>query len=61
MSPGRESVGSIRKGGVLLAYLSQTNLFEASHPCNLTELLRHIHTREAALPDFQRDAVTMSV
>ena len=44
-----------------MAYPSQANLFEGSHLCNLTELLRYIHTREATLPDFQRAAVTMSV
>jgi hypothetical protein len=44
-----------------MAYPPQTNLFDASHLCNLTELLRHIHKREAALLAIQRDAVTMSV
>src|SRR5687768_3308246 len=38
-------------------YPSTLHLFEASHLCDLTELLRHIHMRETALPDFQRDFV----
>jgi hypothetical protein len=40
-----------------MAYLSMTNLFEASNLSNLTVLLRQIHARELALPDFQRDFV----
>src|ERR671924_177107 len=35
----------------------RTSLFEASHLCQLTELLSHIHTGKTALVDFQRDFV----
>lgn len=35
----------------------RTSLYEASHLRDLTELLRQIHARETALPDFQRDFV----
>src|SRR5688500_2204369 len=33
------------------------SLFEDTNPRELKELLRQINTREAALPDFQRDFV----
>src|SRR5215213_5949874 len=33
------------------------SLFEDTNPRELKELLRQIHAREAALPDFQRDFV----
>jgi hypothetical protein len=36
---------------------ARTSLFEASHLCQLTDLLSHIHTGKTALVDFQRDFV----
>src|SRR3990172_2401433 len=33
------------------------SIFEDTNPRALTELLRQIHARETALPDFQRDFV----
>jgi hypothetical protein len=44
-----------------MAYLSKAQEFEDTNPRDLIALLRQIHAYEAALPDFQRDAVTMSV
>jgi Protein of unknown function DUF262 len=40
-----------------MAYRSTAHLFEDTNPRDLIALLRQIHTREGALPDFQRDFV----
>ena len=40
-----------------MAYRSTAHLFEDTNPRELIALLRQIHTREGALPDFQRDFV----
>jgi Protein of unknown function DUF262 len=45
------------EGGFLIAYLSKAHLFEDTNPRDLIALLRQIHAREVALPDFQRDFV----
>jgi hypothetical protein len=57
VSLGQEGVGSIGEGGFLMAYAAKTNQFEDNNLRNLIELLGQIHTRETALPDFQRDFV----
>jgi hypothetical protein len=44
-----------------MASRSQAHVFEDTNPRELMALPRHIHAREAALPDFQRAMITMNV
>src|SRR5687768_17121699 len=46
-----------RERRLLMNQPVRTSLYEASRLRDLTELLRQIHARETALPDFQRDFV----